>query len=82
MTGKVSPQNYGVLPPAADDGLSQTALCTFYELSWKNLKRGMAVAGFDDVESYFQQTAGIAWTQGKGLRSTKLYFPGESVQNI
>ena len=76
VTGKVAPQNYGVLPPIADEGLSQTALCTFYGLSWKNLKRSMAVAGFDDVESYLQQMTGFTWTQDKGSRMTKLYFPG------
>ena len=82
VTGKVAPQNYGVLPPIADEGLSQTALCTFYGLSWKNLKRSMAVAGFDDVESYLQQMTGFTWRQGETLGMTKLYFPGESVQNI
>ena len=82
VTGKVAPQNYGVLPPIADEGLSQTALCTFYGLSWKNLKRSMAVAGFDDVESYLQQMTGFTWRQGETSGMTKLYFPGESVQNI
>jgi len=76
VTGKVAPQNYGVLPPAADEGLSQTALCTFYGLSWKNLRRSMAVAGFDDVESYLRQMTGFTWGQGKGAGTTKLYFPG------
>jgi len=82
VPGKVAPQNYGVLPPIADEGLSQTALCTFYGLSWKNLKRSMAVAGFDDVESYLQQMTGFTWRQGETSGMTKLYFPGESVQNI
>lgn len=77
-TGKVAPQNYGVLPPAADEGLSQTALCTFYGLSWKNLKRSIAVAGFDDAESYLQRMTGCTWRQGKGAGTMKLYFPGES----
>ena len=75
--GKVAPQNYGVLPPISDEGLSQTALCTFYGLSWKNLKRSMAVAGFDTVEGYLQQMTGTVWTQGKTSGMTKLYFPGE-----
>jgi len=73
--GKVAPQNYGVLPPDADGGLNQTALCNFYGLSWRNLKRNLAIAGFDTIKSYLQQMTGIAWTQNKGLGSTKLYFP-------
>ena len=77
-TGKVAPQNYGVLPPAADEGLSQTALCTFYGLSWKNLKRSIAVAGFDDAESYLQRMTGCTLRQGKGAGTMKLYFPWES----
>ena len=77
VTGKVAPQNYGVLPPAADEGLSQTALCTFYGLSWKNLKRSMTVAGFDDVESYLQQMTGFTWRQDKTSGATKLYFPNK-----
>jgi len=76
--GKVAPQNYGVLPPASDEGLSQTALCTFYGLSWKNLRRSMAVAGFDDVGSYLQQMTGFTWAQGERAGTAKLYFPGES----
>ena len=76
VTGKVAPQNYGVMPPAADDGLSQTALCNFYGLSWRNLKRNSAIAGFDTVESYLQQMTGFTWAQDKTSGATKLYFPG------
>ena len=74
-TGKTAPENYGVLPPTADKGLSQTALCDFYGLNWRNLKRNLAIAGFDTVEGYFQQMTGIAWTQGKTAGMTKRYFP-------
>ena len=73
--GKVAPQNYGVLPPAADEGLSQTALCNFYGLSWRNVKRNAAVAGFDTLEGYLQQMTGVDWGQGKTSGMTKLYFP-------
>jgi hypothetical protein len=75
VTERVAPQNYEVLPPIAAEGLSQTALCTFYGLSWKNLKRDSSVAGFDDVESYFHQMTGFTWTQDKGSRTKKIYFP-------
>jgi hypothetical protein len=78
VTERVAPQNYGFLPPIAAEGLSQTALCTFYGLSWKNLKRDSSVAGFDDVESYFHQMTGFTWTQDKGSRTKKIYLPGES----
>ena len=60
--GKVAPKNYGVLPSASDKGLSQTTLCNLYGLSWRNLKRNLAVASFDTVEGYFQQMRGTAWT--------------------
>lgn len=72
--GKVAPQNYGVLPPDANEGLTQTQLCDFYGLSWRNLKRNLAAAGFDSVESYLQQMTGITWTHGKTLRKAKIYF--------
>jgi len=74
-TGRVSPQNYGVMPPSASEGSSQTQLCNFYGLSWRNLKRNSAIAGFDTVEGYFQQMTGIAWTHGETRGMTKLYFP-------
>jgi len=73
--GKTAPKNYGVLPPDAIEGLSQTALCNFYGLNWRNVKRNSAIAGFDTIEGYLQQMTGVAWTQGKTSGMTKLYFP-------
>ena len=73
--GKIAPKNYGVLPPDAIEGLSQTALCDFYGLSWRNLKRNAAIAGFETLEGYLQQMTGIDWRQGKTSGMTKLYFP-------
>ena len=74
-TGKTAPKNYGVLPPEAYKGLSQTALCNFYGVSWGNLKRNSASAGFDTVEKYLQQKTGIAWGNGGTRGMEKIYFP-------
>ena len=74
-TGKTAPKNYGVLPPEAYKGLSQTALCNFYGLSWRNLKRNSASAGFDAVQKYLQQKTGIAWGNGETRGMEKVYFP-------
>ncbi|MBW4422197.1 MAG: ribbon-helix-helix domain-containing protein [Myxacorys californica WJT36-NPBG1] len=74
-TGKVALKDYGVLPPNAAEGLSQTALCDFYGLSWRNLKRNAAAAGFDSLEAYLEQMTGITWTQEKKSGTAKLYFP-------
>ena len=74
-TGKTAPKSYGVLPPEAHKGLSQTALCDFYGLSWRNLKRNSASAGFDTVEKYLQQKTGIAWGNRKTRGMEKIYFP-------
>ena len=73
--GKTAPKSYGVLPPEAHKGLSQTALCDFYGLSWRNLKRNSASAGFDTVEKYLQQKTGIAWGNRKTRGMEKIYFP-------
>ena len=62
-TRKVAPQNYRVLPPDIGEGMNQMALCAFYGLSWKNLKRDSTAAGFDDIEGYLQVMTGIAWTR-------------------
>ena len=73
--GKIAPQNYGVLPPDTIKGLSQTALCNFYGLSWRNVKRNAAVAGFDTLEGYLQQMTDVDWRQVQTAGMTKLYFP-------
>ena len=73
--GKVAPLNYGVLPPDSEKGLNQKALCKFYELHYGNLKRNLAIAGFDTIEGYFRQMTGFTWTLGKTSGMTKLFFP-------
>ena len=62
-TRKVAPRNYGALPPDIDEDLNQSAICAFYGLGWKNLKRDSTAAGFDTVEGYLQDMTGIAWTR-------------------
>jgi len=74
-TGKVKVQNYGILPPSSARGLSQTEICNFYGLSWRNLTRNATIAGFDNLEGYLHKVTGIAWTYGKTAGRTKLYFP-------
>jgi hypothetical protein len=75
VAGKVASENYGVLPPDSEKGLSQTDLCNFYGLSWRNLKRDSVRAGFDAVEEYLRKMTGITWVRGKASGMTKLYFP-------
>jgi len=60
---KVAPRNYGALPSDIDEGLNQSAICAFYGLSQKNLKRDSAASGFDTVEGYLKHMTGIAWTR-------------------
>ena len=79
--GKIAPKNYGVLPSDAIEGLSQTALCDFYGLSWRNLQRDSVRSGFDAIEGYLHQMTGVDWRQGKTAGMKKLYSLNEPDQS-
>jgi hypothetical protein len=80
-SNKVAPQNYGAISPNADEGLNQIELCEFYGLSWRNLKRNMAIAGFSDVIDYFAVMTGIRWESREAAGRSKRYAPIEPLQN-